>query len=56
MLRTGVYVTDLSLFQRVNAVYAHYFPAPPQPARSAIQVAALPLGARFEIDAIATRA
>ena len=56
VLRTGMYVTDLSLSQRVNAVYAHYFPGPPQPARSTVQVAALPLGARFEIDAIATRA
>ncbi|MGE4651420.1 MAG: Rid family detoxifying hydrolase [Myxococcota bacterium] len=55
VLRTSVYVSDLSLFQRINAVYARFFPDSPQPARSTVEVAALPLGARFEIDAIATR-
>ena len=52
VLRTTVYVTDLSLFARVNAVYGRYFPAAP-PARATVQVAALPLGALIEIDAIA---
>ena len=55
VLRTSVYVSDLSLFQRINVVYARFFPDSPQPARSTVEVAALPLGARFEIDAIATR-
>ena len=55
VLRTSVYVSDLSLFQRINSVYARFFPDSPQPARSTVQVAALPLGARFEIDAIAAR-
>lgn len=53
VLRTTVYVTDLSLFARVNAVYARYFAAAPQPARATVQVAALPLGALIEIDAVA---
>jgi 2-iminobutanoate/2-iminopropanoate deaminase len=53
VLRTTVYVTDLSLFARVNAVYARYFPTRP-PARATVQVAALPLGALIEIDVIAS--
>jgi len=53
VVRASVYLTDLSLFPRVNAVYAEHFRATPQPARSTIQAAALPLGARVEIDVIA---
>jgi 2-iminobutanoate/2-iminopropanoate deaminase len=53
VLRTTVYVTDLSLFPRVNAVYARHFSASPAPARATVEVAALPLGAAVEIDAIA---
>jgi 2-iminobutanoate/2-iminopropanoate deaminase len=53
VLRTTVYLTDLSLFPRVNAVYARHFTGSPAPARATVQVAALPLGARIEIDAIA---
>ena len=41
------------VFPRVNAVYARYFTADPKPARTTVQVAALPLGALVEIDAIA---
>lgn len=52
VLRATVYVTDLSLFARVNAVYGRFF-AKPHPARATVQVAALPLGALIEIDAIA---
>ncbi|MGD9949414.1 MAG: Rid family hydrolase, partial [Desulfobulbus sp.] len=44
-------LTDLSNFQQVNVVYAQYFQEP-FPARSAIQVAALPLGAAIEIEAV----
>lgn len=54
VVRTTIYLVDLSLFPRVNAVYARHFAKPPAPARSTIQVAALPLGAPVEIDAIAT--
>lgn len=53
VLRTTVYLTDLSLFPRVNAVYAEHFRGEPSPARATVQVAALPLGAEIEIDAIA---
>ncbi len=53
VVRTTVYLADLSLFPRVNAVYARHFPGRPFPARSTIQVARLPLGAQVEIDAIA---
>lgn len=53
VVRTTVYVTDLLLFPRINAVYAEFFPGDPAPARATVQVAALPLGARVEIDAIA---
>jgi 2-iminobutanoate/2-iminopropanoate deaminase len=45
---------DLSEFSNMNAVYAEFFPADP-PARSAVQVAALPKGAAVEIEAIALR-
>jgi reactive intermediate/imine deaminase len=53
VVRAGVYLADLSLFPRVNAVYAEYFDGDPTPARSTIQAAALPLGVAIEIDAIA---
>jgi 2-iminobutanoate/2-iminopropanoate deaminase len=55
VLRTTVYLTDLSLFPRMNAVYARWFASEPRPARSTLQAAALPLGAQVEIDAIAAR-
>jgi 2-iminobutanoate/2-iminopropanoate deaminase len=51
--RTTVYLVDLADFQRVNERYARRFSRSPQPARTTIQVAALPRGARVEIDAIA---
>jgi 2-iminobutanoate/2-iminopropanoate deaminase len=54
VLRTTVYLTDLSLFARMNAVYAKHFTGDPKPARSTVQAAALPLGARIEIDVIAS--
>lgn len=54
VLRATVYLVDLGLFPRVNAVYAQYLGGDPQPARVTIQAAALPLGAQLEIDVIAT--
>ncbi len=51
LVRVGIYVTDLGDFVAVNAVMAEYC-KPPYPARSTIQVAALPKGAAVEIDAI----
>ncbi|MDO4709869.1 MAG: RidA family protein [Pseudomonadota bacterium] len=49
--RLGLYLTDLSQFAEVNAVMAEYFSAP-FPARSTIEVSALPKGVLFEVDAI----
>ena len=54
VLRTSIYLTDLSLFPRVNAIYERHFTGDPKPARSTIGVAALPLGVQIEVDAIAT--
>ena len=50
-VRVTVYLTDMAAFAEVNAVYAGYFGASP-PARAAIGVAALPLGAQVEMDAV----
>jgi 2-iminobutanoate/2-iminopropanoate deaminase len=50
-VRLGVYVTDMSTFPQVNEAYAAFFDEGP-PARSTIGVAALPLGAQVEIDAV----
>jgi 2-iminobutanoate/2-iminopropanoate deaminase len=50
-VRCGIYVTDMSTFAQVNEAYAEFFADLP-PARSTIGVAALPLGADVEIDAI----
>jgi 2-iminobutanoate/2-iminopropanoate deaminase len=52
VVKTTVFLLDMSEFARMNAVYAEYFPAA-APARSAVQVAALPLGGRVEIEAVA---
>ena len=54
VLRTTVYLTDMSVFPRVNAVYQELFHGEPAPARSTVEVAGLPMGADIEIDAIAT--
>jgi len=51
VVRIGIYLTDLGDFAAVNAVMADYFSAP-YPARSTIEVAGLPRGARVEVDAI----
>lgn len=50
-VKTTVFLADIGTFQAVNAVYAQYFKEP-YPARSAFQVAALPLGADIEVEAI----
>jgi reactive intermediate/imine deaminase len=51
VVRVGIYVTDLANFAAVNAVMAEYFQAP-YPARSTIEVSALPKGAQVEVDAM----
>jgi len=52
VVKSTVYLTDIGDFAKVNGVYGTFFPADP-PARSAFQVAALPLGARVEIEMVA---
>lgn len=49
--RIGIYLTDLADFAAVNAVMAEYFNQP-YPARSTIEVSALPKGAQIEVDAV----
>ena len=52
VVKTTIFMIDLADFGRVNDVYGSYFPSDP-PARSTIQVAALPRGAKIEIEAVA---
>ena len=52
VIKTTVYLTDLSEFARMNQVYEKFF-SDTKPARACVQVAALPKGAKVEIDAIA---
>lgn len=54
VVRTTIYLVDLSQFGVVNEAYGRFFDAP-FPARATVQVAALPRGAQVEIDAIALR-
>jgi 2-iminobutanoate/2-iminopropanoate deaminase len=51
VVRVGVYLTDMTDFAAMNDVYARHF-TDPFPARTTIGVAALPLGAAVEIDAV----
>jgi 2-iminobutanoate/2-iminopropanoate deaminase len=51
-VKTTVFLTDMGLFGKVNEVYARHF-REPFPARSTIQVAALPRGVSVEIDVVA---
>jgi 2-iminobutanoate/2-iminopropanoate deaminase len=52
VVRCGVFLTDMGDFQKMNEVYGRYFQGAP-PARTTVQAAALPRGAKVEIDAIA---
>ena len=52
VVKTTVYLTDLGEFARMNQIYEKFF-AKTKPARACVQVAALPKGAKVEIDAIA---
>ncbi|MBT5376527.1 MAG: RidA family protein [Nitrospinaceae bacterium] len=52
VIKTTVYLTDLGEFTKMNLVYEKFF-ASNKPARACVQVAALPKGAKVEIDAIA---
>lgn len=51
VIKTTIFLTDLSDFQEVNSAYGSFFPEAP-PARSTVQVAALPLGSNIEIEFI----
>ena len=53
ILKTTVFLTDLGTFGAVNEIYAEYF-GPDYPARSCVQVSALPLGAQIEVEAVAS--
>ena len=52
VVKTTVFLTDMADFAKMNAVYAEFFPENP-PARSTVQVAALPKDGRVEIEAVA---
>lgn len=54
IVKTTIFLADLADFEVVNRVYGEHFDAP-YPARSTVQVAALPRKARIEIEAIAIR-
>lgn len=54
ILKTTIFLTDLGQFGPVNEVYASFF-SEGYPARSCVQVAALPKGAAVEIEVIAAR-
>lgn len=51
-VKTTVFLMDMADFAAMNAVYAEFFPVAP-PARSTVQVAGLPRGARVEIELVA---
>ena len=50
-IKLTVFLTDLSYFAQINEIFDDFFPDNP-PARSAVQVSALPMNARIEIDAV----
>jgi len=52
VVKTTIFLTDLGAFKAVNEIYAKYF-GDSLPARSTVQVAALPLGVQIEIEAVA---
>jgi 2-iminobutanoate/2-iminopropanoate deaminase len=54
VVKTTIFLADIGDFAAVNAIYARFMPDPP-PARSTVQVAALPKGGLVEVDAIARR-
>jgi 2-iminobutanoate/2-iminopropanoate deaminase len=54
VVKTNVFIVDLAEFSQMNEEYSRYF-STPFPARTTVQVPALPKGARVEIDAVAVR-
>ncbi len=55
VVKTTIFLADMADFATVNELYAKAFTTDPKPARSTVQVAALPLGVRVEIESIAIR-
>ncbi|MBC7807819.1 MAG: hypothetical protein H7145_16925 [Akkermansiaceae bacterium] len=53
IVKTTVFLADLGQFSQLNTIYAKHFDGQVRPARSTFQVAALPLGAAVEIEAVA---
>ena len=51
VMKATVYLADMADFAQVNEVYAEFF-SEPYPARSCFQVAALPLGAKIEVEVL----
>ena len=54
VVKTTVFLADINDFAAINAIYADYFKVEP-PARSCVEVAALPKGGLFEIEAVAVK-
>lgn len=55
VVKVNIFVTDLAYFSELNTVYGRYFDADRAPARSTVQVAALPMGVDVEIDMVAVQ-
>ena len=53
VVKVTVYISDIARFREFNEVYAEFFSFDPKPARAVVQVAALPLGADVEVEAVA---
>lgn len=54
IVKTTIYMTDMNDYAVINQIYGEYF-MEPYPARTAIAVCALPLGAKVEIEVVATK-
>ncbi len=54
VIKTTVFITDMAKFSEINSVYSEFF-SEPYPARSCVQVAALPKGVSIEIEAVAVK-
>ena len=54
VVKTTVFMTNLGDFAKLNAIYVEYFPAP-FPARSCVEVSALPKGVMVEMECIAKK-
>ena len=55
VVKTTIFVTDMGKYGELNKIYGEFFPGDNAPARSAVQVAALPLGTDVEIEMIASK-